>query len=239
MPTKPTDSPSWASLAAALRTVEPTTPLKEQGYDPGARPAAQHLNWQLRALERWRAYLEAETDYIHASLFTTETTRKAYAIPGVDFHVSGAGAALANIGSGFEGWFIPDNCTGQGAVPVPERATITSLRIRGQQSAAYAGLGPLIRVGRIVAGDYSAGMANWLTTTRDSTGGGADGAYIYWHPNAYLSPGWDTVPIGASITIGAGERALIFIDSTTLTAGGVYLESIEFTYSWSPFPAPP
>jgi hypothetical protein len=58
MATKPTIIPNWATLGTILTVVEPLLAKKNEGWAVAEKPAAQHLNWLLKTLGLWCAWVD-------------------------------------------------------------------------------------------------------------------------------------------------------------------------------------
>src|ERR1700760_1219292 len=58
--TAPSEFPEWADGGSALVTEPPIT-KKQQGFNPGEKPAPQFLNWWMLLVFNWIKYLFATT----------------------------------------------------------------------------------------------------------------------------------------------------------------------------------
>lgn len=79
MATKPTVVPRWATDPADPGDlVEPTEDLKDAGWLPGQKPAAQVLNWMLNKGGEWAEYLDEFLDDPHTWNALQTFTGRAY-----------------------------------------------------------------------------------------------------------------------------------------------------------------
>lgn len=71
MSTKPTDVPTFAdSVTGLARRVDPGSGIRDDGYAPGDRPAAQHLDFWLGLLGAWCQYVN---DQAFQGTFSADT----------------------------------------------------------------------------------------------------------------------------------------------------------------------
>lgn len=79
---KPVDLPEVALTNVTLPTagtdnkLEPTTAIKQVGWDQSQKPAAQHFNWLFKNIYDWTVYLDTEVDALKAADADIGTTIK-------------------------------------------------------------------------------------------------------------------------------------------------------------------
>lgn len=87
MSAKPTDIPTFATSATGIaRTTDPGAPFRADGYAPGDRVAANHLDWLLNRIGAWCQHL---SDGALEGAFTFEDT---------DFVTISGGSVTADVG---------------------------------------------------------------------------------------------------------------------------------------------
>lgn len=213
---QPSDLPRWASTTDDNVT-EPSSTLKDEGYEPGAEPAAEEHNWLWKKLYLWMVYLK---DLVTEDLTWTgvQTFQGGVAVEDEPVNVTGAdsavgGPTLLYVQNGdYTG-------AGTGALVNP---TVSSLG--GNGGTANGGISLEGIGGSGATGGIGASVRGGVSTGASTLG--ASGAFCVGGTNSTSGLGGIGAELyGVDGTVSAGSGAQVTSGDLTAAGGSTHLNN--------------